>query len=85
MTSASDRPARVVILDRDTISPETVLRPLSFRHQLEVFDINPIPATARHPAQPPPSTQVPTGDCFLPDVPAFRCKQCRNVRFAAWR
>ena len=38
MTSASDRPARVVILDRDTISPETVLRPLSFRHQLEVFD-----------------------------------------------
>jgi glycerate dehydrogenase len=38
MISASDRTPRVVILDRDTISPETVLRPLSFRHQLEIFD-----------------------------------------------
>jgi glycerate dehydrogenase len=38
MTTASDRPARVVFLDRDTISPETVLRPLSFPHELEVFD-----------------------------------------------
>jgi glycerate dehydrogenase len=31
-------PARVVFLDRDTISPETVLRPLAFPHELEVFD-----------------------------------------------
>ena len=38
MSQASDRPARVVFLDRDTISPETVLRTLSFPHQLEVFD-----------------------------------------------
>ena len=38
MSQASDRPARVVFLDRDTISPETVLRALSFPHELEVFD-----------------------------------------------
>ena len=38
MTTTSDRPARVVFLDRDTISPETVLRTLSFPHELEVFD-----------------------------------------------
>ena len=38
MTTATDRPARVVFLDRDTISPETVLRTLSFPHELEVFD-----------------------------------------------
>src|SRR4051794_2613582 len=38
MSQASDRPARVVFLDRDTISPETVLRTLSFPHELEVFD-----------------------------------------------
>jgi glycerate dehydrogenase len=38
MTTATDRPARVVFLDRDTISPETVLRALSFPHELEVFD-----------------------------------------------
>ena len=38
MSQAPDRPARVVFLDRDTISPETVLRPLSFPHELEVFD-----------------------------------------------
>ena len=38
MSQASDRPARVVFLDRDTISPETVLRELSFSHELEVFD-----------------------------------------------
>ena len=30
MSQASDRPVRVVFLDRDTISPETVLRALSF-------------------------------------------------------
>ena len=38
MSQASDRPVRVVFLDRDTISPETVLRALSFPHELEVFD-----------------------------------------------
>ena len=38
MTTASDRPARVVFLDRDTLSPETTLRELGFRHELEVFD-----------------------------------------------
>ena len=38
MSQATDRPARVVFLDRDTISPETVLRPLAFPHELEVFD-----------------------------------------------
>jgi glycerate dehydrogenase len=36
--SATASPARVVFLDRDTISPETVLRPLSFAHELVVFD-----------------------------------------------
>ena len=38
MSHASDRPARVVFLDRDTLSPETVLRPLTFPHELAVFD-----------------------------------------------
>jgi glycerate dehydrogenase len=38
MNATAERPARVVFLDRDTISPETVLRPLSFPHELEVFD-----------------------------------------------
>ncbi len=37
MTATASR-ARIVFLDRDTISPETVLRPLSFPHELEVFD-----------------------------------------------
>lgn len=30
------RPLRVVFLDRDTISPQTILRPLSFPHELTV-------------------------------------------------
>ena len=30
MTTASDRPARVVFLDRNTLSPETTLRELGF-------------------------------------------------------
>jgi glycerate dehydrogenase len=38
MSTAPDERAHVVFLDRDTISPETVLRPLSFPHTLEVFD-----------------------------------------------
>ena len=38
MTTTSDRPARVVFLDRDTLSPETTLRELGFPHELEVFD-----------------------------------------------
>lgn len=38
MPDATDRPARVVFLDRDTLSPETVLRPLGFPHELVVFD-----------------------------------------------
>lgn len=38
MSQATDRPARVVFLDRDTISPETVLRPLAFPHELQVYD-----------------------------------------------
>jgi glycerate dehydrogenase len=38
MSQATDRPARVVFLDRDTISPETVLRTFSFPHELELFD-----------------------------------------------
>src|SRR5690606_37600762 len=29
---------QVVFLDRDTISPETVLRPFAFAHQLTVYD-----------------------------------------------
>lgn len=31
-------PARIVFLDRDTLSPETVLRPLAFPHELVVHD-----------------------------------------------
>jgi glycerate dehydrogenase len=38
MSQATDRPARVVFLDRDTIPPETVLRTFSFPHELELFD-----------------------------------------------
>ncbi len=33
----ADRPLQVVFLDRDTISPQTLLRPLSFEHELQVF------------------------------------------------
>lgn len=33
----ADRPLQVVFLDRDTISPQTSLRPLSFEHELRVF------------------------------------------------
>ncbi len=33
-----DRPARVVFLDRATLSPETVLRPLGFPHELTVHE-----------------------------------------------
>lgn len=33
----TDRPARVVFLDRDTLSPETRLRPLAFPHELVLF------------------------------------------------
>src|SRR5690606_18493777 len=29
---------QVVFLDRDTISPDTVLRPLAFEHELKVYD-----------------------------------------------
>jgi glycerate dehydrogenase len=38
MSDPNDRPARVVFLDRDTLSPETRLRPLAFPHELAVFD-----------------------------------------------
>jgi glycerate dehydrogenase len=38
MTSSPDRPARVVFLDRSTMSPETRLRPLRFPHELVVHD-----------------------------------------------
>ncbi len=37
MSTPTDRPARVVFLDRDTLSPETVLRELGFPHELVVF------------------------------------------------
>ena len=37
-SAAADRPARVVFLDRRTLSPETRLRGLSFPHRLEVHD-----------------------------------------------
>jgi glycerate dehydrogenase len=38
MASQLDRPARVVFLDRQTLSPETRLRELSFPHELKVHD-----------------------------------------------
>jgi glycerate dehydrogenase len=38
MSNPTDRPARVVFLDRDTLSPETRLRPLAFPHEIAVFD-----------------------------------------------
>ena len=38
MTSRPDRPARVVFLDRDTMPPETRLRPPGFPHELVVHD-----------------------------------------------
>lgn len=38
MSSDTNGPARVVFLDRDTLSPETRLRPLSFPHELVVYD-----------------------------------------------
>ena len=34
----ADRPARVVFLDRETLSPETRLRRAGFPHRLSVFD-----------------------------------------------
>ncbi len=37
-TPPPDRPARVVFLDRATLSPETTLRPFAFPHELVVFD-----------------------------------------------
>ncbi len=33
----AERPLQVVFLDRETISPQTVLRPLSFDHELTVY------------------------------------------------
>lgn len=33
-----DRPVRVVFLDRDTISPQTSLRAMSFPHELKIYD-----------------------------------------------
>ncbi|SHH82929.1 D-2-hydroxyacid dehydrogenase [Pollutimonas bauzanensis] len=33
----AERPLQVVFLDRETISPQTVLRPLSFQHELKVY------------------------------------------------
>lgn len=33
----AERPLQVVFLDRETISPQTVLRPLSFKHELKVY------------------------------------------------
>ena len=33
----ADRPVQVVFLDRETISPQTILRPLSFEHKLTVY------------------------------------------------
>ena len=47
--------------------------------------IDPLPTTPRHPAIPAPSTQVETGDYFLPDVPPFLCAGCHNTRVACWR
>jgi glycerate dehydrogenase len=38
MPSQTDRPAQVVFLDRDTMSPETRLRELSFPHTMKVHD-----------------------------------------------
>ena len=38
MSTPPDRPARVVFLDRATLSPETTLRPLAFPHELVVFE-----------------------------------------------
>ncbi|SHO64115.1 glycerate dehydrogenase [Pseudoxanthobacter soli DSM 19599] len=37
MTETAARPLRVVMLDRETISPETVLRPQAFPHELVVY------------------------------------------------
>src|SRR5690554_6299613 len=34
----ADQPLQVVFLDRDTISPQTSLRQLSFDHKLTVYD-----------------------------------------------
>lgn len=38
MPSPADRPARVVFLDRDTLSPETRLRAPGFPHELVVYE-----------------------------------------------
>ena len=38
MSQPADRVARVVFLDRDTLSPETVVRELGFPHELVVHD-----------------------------------------------
>jgi glycerate dehydrogenase len=38
MTSAPDRPARIVFLDRATLSPQTRLRAPAFPHELELYE-----------------------------------------------
>ena len=38
MTSPSDRPARIVFLDRETLSPQTRLRAPAFPHELVVYE-----------------------------------------------
>jgi len=38
MSQPADRVARVVFLDRDTLSPETIVRELGFPHELVVYD-----------------------------------------------
>jgi glycerate dehydrogenase len=38
MTSPPDRPARIVFLDRETLSPETRLRAPAFPHELVVYE-----------------------------------------------
>ncbi len=38
MTSRHDRPARIVFLDRETLSPQTRLRAPAFPHELEVYE-----------------------------------------------
>ena len=37
-SSRPDRPARVVFLDRETLPPQTRLRPLGFPHEMVVYD-----------------------------------------------
>ena len=38
MTSPADRPARIVFLDRDTLSPQTRLREPGFAHEMVVYE-----------------------------------------------